>query len=90
MTEVQTKPVGQTNAPATANNESNAKPNEVAAKATRGGRRTPDGTKITFHIEDEATMTKLKARAKAEHRSPENMASYILHQMLHTEQKTNG
>ena len=50
----------------------------------RGGRRVPDGTKITFYIKDDETMKKLKAKAVAEHRDNDNMASFIIHKYLHT------
>lgn len=85
MSDVQTKPAGQSpaNAPATSVAHT-AAAEPVHVKGTRGGRRVPDGTKITFYVKDTATLDKLHAAAKQEHREVDNMASFIVHKFLHT------
>jgi len=85
MAEVQTKPAGQANAVTPGPTSTNGTATEVETpKQGRGGRRVPDGTKITFYVKDAETLTKLKAAAKQEHREVDNMASFIVHKFLHT------
>jgi hypothetical protein len=88
VSDIATKPneakIGNTNGTSTTIQVPATATEAAPVKGTRGGRRVPDGTKITFFVKDAETMKKLDALALSEHRDRDNMASFLVHKALHT------